>query len=288
MSNPQTQQVAQDIEQAVTEQAHAVRQLRDQHQANSRTHEVQALAHLNNALAAVEEAQKKIDKDQQKQQRDELQKAYEQLADRENQLAVKVKPYAELDTVGRRHRRDLRKISGEQDELRTAIRQLKEQVEQTTLFIHLHEQMDKMLLEINSKLRAGSELKQANYQQHNIANRLRQMAKVLQMQSKQERFSEAQEGESGGGGGGGSKPSAGVVPPIAELLLLREIQMGLHKLTQEAQQANASEDQILNLFSQQRDLSDMGQKLIDKFMQNQQAQQMEVVPKQSDLEGGEK
>jgi len=287
MSNPQTQQVGQDIEQAITEQAHAVRQLRDQHQANSRTHQVQALAHLNNALAAVEAAKKKIENDQQKQKRDDLQKAYEQLADRENKLAARVKPYAEFDTLSRRHRRDLRELSGDQDALRSNISDLNEQVEKTTLFIHLHEQMDKSLLEINRRLRQGIELKQANDQQYAIENRLRQMAKVLQMQSKQERFSDAQEGESGGGSGG-SKPSAGVVPPIAELLLLREIQMGLHELTQEAQQANASEDQILNLFNQQRDLSDMGQKLIDKFMQNQQAEQLQVVPLESDPEGGEK
>jgi hypothetical protein len=281
MGNPQTQQASQTIDQAVSEQGDAVTQLRQQSAGNARTHEVQAIAHLKNALTAIEEAQKKIDKQQQQQERDQLQDAYEKLADQEKQLAAKVKPYADLDAINRRHRRDLSVLSDEQDDLRTAINALKEKVEQTTLFLMLHEQIDNQSQQITTQLRDGQTLKEANSQQQDIETRLRQMAKVLQMQSQQEHFADAQDGDQsgGGGGGGGQQQQSGVVPPIAELRLLREMQIDLHDRTREAQQANAPESQIINLSTQQRALSDMGQKLIDKFAPKQEAQPVEGQPK---------
>lgn len=281
MGNPQTQQVGQTIEQAVTEQGDAVGQLRQQNATNARTHEVQAIAHLKNALSAVEEAQKKIEKEQDQQQRDELQQAYEKLADIEKQLAAKVKPFAELDAINRRHRRDLGELATEQNNLREQISQLKEKVEQTTLFLMLHEQIDQQSEQISTDLRAGEQLKLANSNQLSIESRLRQMAKVLQMQSEQEKFSDASDGDQSGssGGGGSQQQSAGVVPPIAELRLLREIQIDVHDQTRIAQQNNAPESQIVNLSLMQRQLADMGQKLIDKFMQNQQAQPVVEQPK---------
>ncbi|MAX23221.1 MAG: hypothetical protein CMJ19_01855 [Phycisphaeraceae bacterium] len=285
MGNPQTQQVGQTIEQAVGEQGNAVQQLRQQSVANARTHEVQAIAHLNNALKAIEEAQKKIEKEQEQEQRDELQQAYEKLADVEKQLAAKVKPFAELDSINRRHRRDLGELSREQNDLRTQINELKEKVEQTTLFLMLHDRIDKQSQDIETNLRGGRELTQANRDQSAIEARLRQMAKVLQMQSEQEKFADAQAGDSAGdsGGGSGQQQSAGVVPPIAELRLLREIQIDLHDQTRDAQQANAGADRIASLSALQRELATMGHKLIDKFMQNQQAQPNMVKPED---EGG--
>ncbi|HAI12064.1 MAG TPA: hypothetical protein DCM28_10195 [Phycisphaerales bacterium] len=280
MGNPQTQQVGQTIDQAVSQQADAVGQLRQQDATNARTHEVQAIAHLKNALTAIEEAQQKAEQDQQQEDRDELQKAYEELAQQENQLAAKVKPFAELETINRRHRRDLGGLAGEQNQLRDKINALKEKVEQTTLFLMLHEQIDEQSQQIATDLRQGQQLKAANRNQKSIESRLRQMAKVLQMQSEQEKFSDAQAGDqSGGGGGGGQQQSAGVVPPIAELRLLREIQIDVHEQTRIAQQENAPASRIVNLSQMQRELADMGQKLIDKFMQNQQAQPVVEQPK---------
>ena len=281
MGNPQTMQVGQTIEQAVTEQADAVGQLRQQRAANARTHEVQAIAHLKNAMAAVEEAQKKIEKEQDQEQRDQLQEAYEKLADAEKKLASKVQPFAELDAINRRHRRDLGELAGQHNQLRDQINELKEKVEQTTLFLMLHEQIDEQSQQIASDLRSGQQLKIANKRQKTIENRLRQMAKVLQLQSEQEKFSDASEGDQSGGGGGDSnqQQSAGMVPPIAELRLLREIQIDLHDQTRNAQQANVPEAQIIQLSVMQRELADMGQKLIDKFMKSQQAQPMIEQPK---------
>lgn len=278
MGNQQTQQAGQTIEQAVGEQGDAVTQLRRQSQVNARTHEVQAIAHLKNAMALIEEAQKKIDQQQQQEQRDKLQEAYEKLAEQEKQLAAKVKPYAELDSINRRHRRDLSVLSGEQDQLRQQIDQLKQKVEQTTLFLMLHEQIDKQAQQIITDLRTGQTLPEAHNMQQDIETRLRQMAKVLQMQSQQERFADARESDHAGssGGGGGQQSQGGVVPPIAELRLLREIQIQVHDQTRAAQQANAPESVIINLWVQQRDLSEMGKKLIDKFMQNQDAQKMQA------------
>lgn len=284
MGNPQTQAVGQTIEQAVTEQADAVGQLRQQSSANARTHEVQAIAHLKNALTAVEDAQKQIDKEQQQQQRDELQQAYEKLADQQKQLATKVKPYAELDAINRRHRRDLGELAVEQSDLSGQINDLKEKVEQTTLFLMLHEQIDEQSKETSSDLRQGQLLPEAHRLQQGIENRLRQMAKVLQMQSEQEKFASAGDGDDSGGGGGGGQQQqpAGVVPPIAELRLLREIQIDVHEQTRLAQQNNAPQERIINLSLQQRQLAEMGRKLVDKFSQQQQQPQPqpEEAPKQ--------
>lgn len=290
MSNQQTQLIAQVIEQAITEQANAVTQMRQQNKPNTKTHEVQALAHLNNALDAIKEAQKKAEKQAQQEQRDELQKAYVQLADLEKQLAVKVKPYVDLDQVNRRHRRDLRGLSTQQDDLKLKINELKEKVEQTTLFKYLHDKINDNLTQTVTQLRKAQSLSDAHGQQMQTVSRLLQMAKVLQMQSEQEKFSNAQDGDnSGGGGSGGSSKSSAMVPPIAELRLLREIQIDLHQQTQHAQKQNATQAQIKNISIQQQELAVMGQKLIDKLTPpSPEIKIPEVKPSDTKPEGGAK
>ena len=111
--------------------------------------------------------------------------------------------------------------------------------------------------------------------QTTTARRLRLMAKALEKSKKKDDdFSDKSDSGGGGGGGGGGKPQ--MIPPTAELKLLREVQTMLKDDTQalagemaDAPSADAR-SRLRDLANQQRELGALGETMLKKVQQQMQ------------------
>src|SRR6185295_1283778 len=86
---------------------------------------------------------------------------------------------------------------------------------------------------------------------------------ALKDADKKDDFREQNEGNNGGGGGGGGQPEP-LVPPIAQLRLLRGMQAEAAERTRSADDSRDA-GEVDALSTLQRELADMGKALIEKM-----------------------
>ena len=97
---------------------------------------------------------------------------------------------------------------------------------------------------------------------------LRMMAKALEESKKDKEFEENEGGASGGGGGGGGPPQ--MIPPVADLKLLRGVQVLLKTETEGLAQAlpdlseSEARSEMLEIAAQQRELGALGEAMMEK------------------------
>ncbi len=231
--------------------------------------EGQSLASLEAALALLEELERQAQQEQADQQRDELREAYEALAAREEQLIEQTADFAEAGPVTRKQRAALLGLSQDQSQLRDEADALREQVAQTLVFKRLHRRIDEAANRAANGLRRGVADAEVLNDQRQVAGLLRTMAAALEEDRQDSEFVEGQQA-GGAGGGGGGQPQ--VIPPMAELKLLRGVQASLYEATRGLEPGGGAKirQRLLELSTQQRELSELGQALVEQMQQAQQ------------------
>jgi hypothetical protein len=265
--SPETAPVAEVIGKAVIEQAAAITALRTDQRTDAELGERQSLAYLEEALKLIDEARQQADEDMTNQQRNELEQAYRKLAQRQKELRERTVPLTGLDRMDRRQRADMTQLGHEQADLQIDAADLREKVEQTLVFLQAHRRIDEGAARVARQLRAGQSDAGVLFDQEMIEARLLAMAEALKQEQRDREFREDEQG--GGGGGGGQPPE--LIPPIAELRLLRGTQEAIYHQTRSADTAiqTASDAaplhrRLTDLSAQQRELSDLGKQLIEK------------------------
>lgn len=282
----ETQAAAEVIGSAVAAQARAVLALQGGDAAGADKAERQALTDLEEALELIEAARAEQREDQTRQQREKLRKAYTDLADRQDALREAVLPLSQKARLDRRERATLIELGGKQQALQEEAAKLGEQVADTLVFHHMHQRIDRDAARAARLLQRGRAEDETLISQRNAAAVLRQMAAALEQDSPPEDFEGRQ--SSGGGGGGGQPPP--LVPPLAELKLLRSAQAMILSdtaATQLAQRPAVDEPtrrRLMELSTQQKELADLGERLIQQMQQQQQQlqQQQQQVPNPED------
>src|SRR5690606_6770257 len=93
----------------------------------------------------------------------------------------------------------------------------------------------------------------------------------LDEQPQDEPFAGQQQGGGGGGGAGGEMPP--IVPPVAELKLLRGMQEASYDQTRSLNEAGGAagdgEAAMIELSARQRELAGLGERLMERVRQNQ-------------------
>lgn len=271
-------EAADTVGEAVADQATAVVSLREADKATAAPAQEAAVAHLADALATVQKKQQEQQTDEANQKRQELQKQYAQLAKRQDALREEVEGLISGGPLTRLARAKLRPIGESQETLRSEAEILGQESKDTLVFQQMHRRIDAAAARAANELKGGEADVSLAIDQRQVAATLRAMAAALEEAQSDQEFENPpespQQGDQGGGGGGQPPP---LVPPVAELKLLRQVQELVYLATRELHDASAVDpggptpaqaERTADLGKQQRELHDLGRQMIDKMQQN--------------------
>jgi hypothetical protein len=267
---------------AVASQARAVRAMRGNDAPGAEAEETEALAHLRDALQALNEAEHEQQQEQQRAERAALRQAYYDLAERQETLRGAVAQHERDEPYGRRDWRQVNQLHAEaldgaafdaaQDAVRSAALVLGGQAGEAMVYQSLHRRIDQAAERAHRRLRERRADALVVAEQGRVAAMLRAMGDALDDVGNPEKFErEQQQQQQGGGGGGGQGEPPPLVPDLAEIKLLREVQIDLRRQTEMidrlADQLTPEELQqrLQDLSAQQQELSELGEQLIEKL-----------------------
>lgn len=241
----------------------------------------EADAHERTSLSKLREARDEAQKqDEQAEQRDverqraELRDAYRQALERAISVQADAKPLLERDPIDReltrRERTTARQLGTTLAELRQSLAQLREKTSELAdsgLFNYAHQRLDRALEGAGTPLSAGEAPRSIK---PDIDSTVRVLSSlVAALDNDQNRDDEFREDEGSGGGGGGGGQGGGeqpLVPPIAELRLLKMMQQEALDRTRAATDPGSGErlDDVARL---QEELAERGRALIEQMSQ---------------------
>lgn len=270
-ADPETADVGPIVGQAIDAQVAALSGLRRGVRDEVLAGQGVALERLEEALAKVEEKQAEANQDQTQQQRAELRKKYLELAATQNELREQTAALLDEVPLSRKTRAALRGIGQAQDGVGEAAAQLAEQVGDTVVFQKTHEMIEASSASASAELRRTQDVVRLIRQQRKTATLLESMAAALDESGQPPEFADNPSGEGGGGSGSGGPPP--LVPPAAELKLLRGVQQAVYDETRSLAEAvrgeaTAPQASLMNdLADEQRELSTLGQRLIEQMQE---------------------
>ncbi len=235
----------------------------------TRAAEEESLARLKEAKAEAEKVDQNEEEREQQEKRRELRAAYRAMLEREQQIRERTGGLAEVEELTRRDRAAVRALGEEQTSVRVELNALLEKTEELNeakIFAFTHTRLDDAAGRAAEALRTG-EPRGALAHEDKVIALLQGLLRALANDpraDKDDKFSDAA-GDSGGGGGaaGGSPP---LIPPLAELVLLREMQAQIALETRAMDEATEGRD-VEPLSAAQRELAEIGKALIQKMSQ---------------------
>lgn len=277
--------IARALDRAADAQAEAVTHLRAAPPAYDLAEgaETRSLDLLKEALAAARELEQQVEEDLVRQKREELLAGYRGLAEREVALRDQT---LELQAAGNLDRRALveaRRHANVQDEIRQALETIKSQTQEISdspMFSHVHGLVDAAALQIIERLRDGDVSVLVTDRQRSVAELIGRLVSALEEEmAPPNEFEEGNQGGDGGQGGGGGgqgqqQQPQPLVPPLAELKLLRGLQEQIYTETRSLNEATGIEDaarrqRLRDLSRQQQSLLELGQQLLEALQQMQ-------------------
>ncbi len=291
-AGPTLQRLARTIDRAGDAQVEAITDLRleSPDAENARGAESRSLDLLKEALDAAQKASEQAEQEEVDRRRDELAAAYRSAADKQESLAAEMKDFVAtrakpLDRRALVESRRLGSVEKEVESTLLAIRNDHAEITQALVISKAHETAESLVVEVATALLDGAPNEQTARQAQWAADGLRRLASSLEREQSSEPFtdSSAEAGGDGNGQQGGSGQSDPLIPPIAELKMLRGLQEQIYQQTREADEmtdAAARESILQALGNQQIELSDLGARLIEalKNQNSSQASPEEIEP----------
>ncbi|MFG0257931.1 MAG: hypothetical protein ACF8GE_08535 [Phycisphaerales bacterium JB043] len=221
---------------------------------------------LEQARSLEEEMAERIQDRKQKQ----LREAYETALEHQIEIHDQTSPYVNDDQLSRRDRLNLRRLGDEQHELAQQLVQLRDEIEDianASIFKYAHDKLDTLLADATGALRDGRP-NDADASQIRAIELLRGL--VAATQEDQQEEDEFRQNASGGGSGGSGEQQEQVIPPIAELKLLKQLQQDVYERTRRLDETQDTPDDetVRELGTTQSDLAEIGEELIRKLEEN--------------------
>ena len=284
-ANRQFETVATRLNDAAGAQENAVAALRSNpvRREDVKGQEEESLAFLNEALDLVEQMQKKNEEEMAQKKRQELQQAYRALFDRQTAFINRTRPFigevSDNDRLSRRERSQARNFANEQAEIQLAVALLAEKTQEiadSIVFSASHDQIDISAQTIVESYRGGNVNPAVLMRETEIARLLEALALALEASESDD--SEFADGESGGGGGGGGNPGGGpqpLIPPAAQLKLLKGLQDSIYRSTRELDETPGLSDDLQGrrageIGESQRRVVDIARQVIKQMQQQPQ------------------
>lgn len=234
--------------------------------AAARERETESLARLREARELAGKAEEQQSEAENARKRGELRKAYTDALARQQDARAQTAKLAEAGDLSRRDRAAARAVGEEQASIRSALAELlarTQEIADTKVFEYAHAQMDRSAGRAADRLRAGEPAPALPDQDRTIST-LQGLIRSLQddpRKQKEDQFAGNQQGAGGSSGQGQPPP---LIPPVAQLVLLRELQAGLLRETKAIAAVEQPDPEALDLLgTQQSDLSELGKAIID-------------------------
>lgn len=255
--------VAQRLDRAAEAQSLAVAALRTPSPADAEHAENESLEHLR---AARDEARRLRDEAawrDDRRRREELRQAYREALEQQAAIRGETEPLVGAGDT-RLARVRARALGERQDNLRQDLARIRTRVEEIAeagVFAFAHERLDDAASGAAGPLRLGRADGHVLRHQDTVMRVLASLVEALEEQLRRE--DPFREGEAGGGGGEGGGARPPLLPPIAELRLLRGLQADAAALTRALHEAGPEPDpaEMTSLGRLQRDLARRGEEL---------------------------
>jgi len=273
-SGPETGAVADSIDAGAADQASAVKSLRlsPADSPGADRWQRSALARLTEARDLAKKLSEQSEQREEEKRREELRKAYDQSL--QQQIAIRADTSGFIGKeLSRRDRAAVRSLGDKQQELRATIADLQAKTKELAeegVFNFSHKRLDTLMNRAGAALKDGVASKGVDGDQAASATLLRSLVDALSQGKDDEDFRNP-EGAGGGGGGqqGGPRP---IIPPIAELKLLRALQQDAAGRTREvSEKPDPARDaaSVAEIGRLQRELAEQGEGLIKKLAEQQ-------------------
>lgn len=192
-----------------------------------------SLTKLNEAVTAAEKLQEQADERESQRQRAELKKEYAAILEQQAALATEAVPLTGKE-LSRRERVTARQLGERQGEVRAlmdSLRSKAEGMEEARVFMFAHRRTDDAMARAALKLTSGNTTPALGADHAGAIRGLQQLIQALSDSMQKRDFREDDGGGGGGGGGGGAGQPQPLIPPVAELKLLRAMQAEAAELT---------------------------------------------------------
>lgn len=242
-----------------------------------------SLLRLREAAELGEELQRQAQQRDEARKRGELRKKYMEAIDAQSKLREDTLPMVGKE-LSRRDRNVVRGLAGRQGKVRAMISAIREgtaELGETTMFDYAHREMDRLAERAGAVLSGGEATMGVSRDQRQIVEILQDLAESLKEGSPpQDEFRQNQGGQRDQGGGPqGGQPPQGVVPPMAELLVLQRLQQRAATRTRELGEAgNPDPEDVSSIGKLQRDLFELGTKVIEKLKEQQGGPRVQPPP----------
>jgi hypothetical protein len=234
-----------------------------------------SLARLRDALAQAEKARENSQQRQEQRKLEELREKYAAALAEQRAIQAGVVPLVGKE-LSRRERQSIRELGTRQASLRTTLGEIRSGTEglgDAVVFELAHRRLDRSTQAAGDTLARG--VADAGVQRE-IASTVRVLSALIeslsQMRRREDGFREAAQGgnQAGGQGGQGQEQRENsLVPPIAELRMLRMLQQDAAERTREL--SDAPDAAALELAGQdQTEIADRAKQLLEKLKQQQE------------------
>jgi len=228
-----------------------------------------SLARLAEAVAEAERLESEAEDRDSARKLDELRQAYREAL--ELQLALNAETIPLLGKeLGRRERAVLRGLAARQDGIRQSLSQLRSNTQDLAdakLFDYVHTRLDHATADATAPMREGVVSAAVARNQRDTVRLLEGLLQSLADAKKKDQFRGDNGGGGGGGGGAAGAGSQPLIPPAAELKLLRFMQQEAADQTRSLSEAAGGGDpaEMAGLTRLQRELAEQAQGLLDKI-----------------------
>ncbi len=238
----------------------------------AREHELASLEALTRAREEAQRLREEAEQREAERQRDELKRAYREALEQQMALRDETATFNGAELT-RRQRLLVRRLSGRQGQIRKslgALRQEIESIDDTAVFSYAHDRIDRASRAAEELLQGGDPSHTALRRQDEVIRLLRAMLQAFEQFDKpqEQEFSRGAQGEGAGQQGPGQEE--GAVPPMAELLLLKAMQVEAGESTRAIDEGFRDETELPAVTQLQRDLSERGAQLIEQLQQQEE------------------
>lgn len=246
------------------------------------TGERASLDKLNEALLLARKSEAESEKQEEQQKLSELRDAYREALGRQALIEQQTAPFIGKD-VGRRERADLRDLAARQSSLRDQLEELRTKtsgLKDAAVFDFAHTRLDQLTAEAAKLLEDLTPTGQVARDQASAKRLLKSLVDALSEAKKEKDFRNPEEDDDGGGGGqgGGDQKKESLIPPLAELKLLREMQADLAETTKALADAKDAGPELERLGGLQTDLAAQAKALAERSKNKNQKPKPDGAP----------
>jgi hypothetical protein len=280
IESPAAARLADLIDAAAQSQSAATVALRASDLVEAETHERASLAKLREALEEARKLDEEAEDREADRKRNELRKVYEELLELQVVLRDETAPLLEKQ-LSRRDRVTARALGERQLEIAAKLEETRSSTAELAdagTFELAHRRLDSVTRSAAASLAAGEAERSVSRNQSSAVRTLQALVEALRDPKKNKDFRDEQNEAGGGGGGGGGGQKPPLIPPIAELRLLRAMQAEAMDLTREAEESGGGASDIRAAGDLQSELAKQGTALLDKLKSDGPTAPPEIQP----------